>query len=70
MRKARTFEIGLAPDQVELLDLGIFDVLQAWAHSPEQYDLKALARNCYLQGLVDGSNPEIVTRLNDLKAST
>lgn len=66
MKRPCIAEIKLLPDQVEMLDLQIFEIVQAWSHSQDSTDLRALARSCYLQGLMDGSHPGVVANLSKL----
>jgi hypothetical protein len=68
MKKPRTQEHKFTQDEAEVLDLQIYDVLQAWSHSEDRFDLKVLARSCYLQGLIDGCMPEVVSRVGELRA--
>lgn len=69
MLKPKAQIIHLTPEQAELLDLEIFEVIAAWHCSPDSHDLTALARSCYLQGLLDGSQPAVHQALARLQSA-
>lgn len=54
------------------IDIGIIDkqispILREWGRSFDANDLMSLARGCYLQGLLDGSNQQVVKQLEKLR---
>ena len=59
--------IGLSAEHVALIDSRIAETFAAWSSSQNNQCLATLARECYFQGLLDGSDAQVGSCLDEAK---
>lgn len=70
MKIPLTVKFNLLLEHLSLIDSRLLDVFEAWRESESRHDIQALSRHCYLQGLLDASDPRVVSHLKALKGES
>lgn len=70
MKTPLAVKIEVLLEHLNLIDSRLLGVFEVWRQSEFPNDLQALARICYLQGLLDGSDPQTVSHLKVLKGES